>query len=65
MYGITETPPPGGTKPVVTITTSAAKNITAAAKAAMKGSQDNAEIKEAVCKVLQGYDWTLVPTATK
>ncbi|KAI5697547.1 transcription factor Sox-10 [Diaphorina citri] len=63
MYGITE--PPNGSKPVVTITTSAAKSITAAAKAAMKGPQDNAEIKEAVSKVLQGYDWTLVPTATK
>lgn len=64
MYGISE-PPCSGSKPVVTITTSAAKTITAAAKAKMKGGQDNTEIKEAVSKVLQGYDWTLVPTATK
>lgn len=26
---------------------------------------DNAEINEAVTKVLQGYDWTFAPLATK
>lgn len=26
---------------------------------------DKSEINEAVAKVLQGYDWTLVPIATK
>uniref|UniRef100_A0A8D8Z1K1 Transcription factor SOX-10 n=1 Tax=Cacopsylla melanoneura TaxID=428564 RepID=A0A8D8Z1K1_9HEMI len=63
MYGISVST--SGSKPVVTITTSAAKSLTAAARAAMKGPQDNKEIKDAVSKVLQGYDWTLVPTATK
>lgn len=33
-----------------------------------KGEQqklDKSEINDAVAKVLQGYDWTLVPIATK
>lgn len=28
-------------------------------------SQDKTEINDAVTKVLEGYDWTLVPIATK
>lgn len=28
-------------------------------------TQDKAQINEAVTKVLEGYDWTLVPIATK
>lgn len=53
-------------KPVVTITASAAASVTAAAKAAMnKALKDNAQINDAVSKVLDGYDWTLVPVAAK
>lgn len=57
----------GAVRPVVKITASAAATVAAAAKAAMNRSivQDNAEINEAVSKVLQGYDWTLVPIANK
>lgn len=29
------------------------------------GQLDKSEINDAVTKVLQGYDWTLVPIATK
>ncbi|XP_046659915.1 transcription factor SOX-10-like [Homalodisca vitripennis] len=56
-----------GTRPVVTITASAAASVAAAAKAAIarSPSPDNVEINEAVSKVLQGYDWTLVPVASK
>jgi len=53
-------------KPVVTITASAAASVTAAAKAAMnKALKDNVQINDAVSKVLQGYDWTLVPVPVK
>lgn len=53
-------------KPVVTITASAAASVTAAAKAAMnKALEDNVQINDAVSKVLQGYDWTLVPVPVK
>lgn len=53
-------------KPKVTITASAAASVTAAAKAAMnKALKDNAEINDAVSKVLDGYDWTLVPVPAK
>lgn len=58
-------PGPSG-KPVVTITASAAASVTAAAKAAMnKALKDNVQINDAVSKVLQGYDWTLVPVPVK
>lgn len=58
-------PGPSG-KPVVKITASAAASVTAAAKAAMnKALKDNVQINDAVSKVLQGYDWTLVPVAVK
>lgn len=53
-------------KPKVTITASAAASVTAAAKAAMnKALKDNVEINDAVSKVLDGYDWTLVPVPAK
>lgn len=53
-------------KPVVTITASAAASGSAAAKAAMhKALKDNAPINNAVSKVLQGYDWNLVPVPAK
>lgn len=57
----------GAVRPIVKITASAAATVAAAAKAAMNRNmvQDNAEINEAVSKVLQGYDWTLVPIANK
>ncbi|XP_054287722.1 transcription factor Sox-10-like [Macrosteles quadrilineatus] len=52
---------------MVTITASAAASVAAAAKAviARPASPDNVQINEAVSKVLQGYDWTLVPIASK
>ncbi|VVC24801.1 High mobility group box domain,Sox developmental protein N-terminal [Cinara cedri] len=53
-------------KPVVTITASAAASGMAAAKAAMnKALKDNVPINVAVSKVLQGYDWNLVPVPAK
>nr|CAD7406684.1 unnamed protein product [Timema cristinae] len=56
-------------RPVLAITASAAASVAAAAAAAMeRGAADRArdkpEIVDAVTKVLEGYDWTLVPTAT-
>ncbi|XP_023705462.1 transcription factor Sox-10 [Cryptotermes secundus] len=60
---------------VVTITASTAASVAAAAAAAISGERasligtssdaDKTEINEAVTKVLEGYDWTLVPIATK
>jgi len=62
---LTKSVSPSG-KPVVTITASAAASVTAAAKAAMnKELKNNAQIDDAVSKVLQGYDWTLVPVPDK
>ncbi|XP_050434606.1 transcription factor SOX-9-like isoform X2 [Adelges cooleyi] len=58
-------PGPSGKKPVVTITASAAASVTAAARAAMNKDKDNVQINDAVSKVLQGYDWTLVPVMAK
>lgn len=65
-------------RPVVTITASAAASVAAAAAAAISSDRtsftgtsatpidvDKTEINEAVTKVLEGYDWTLVPVATK
>jgi hypothetical protein len=64
-------------RPVVAITASAAASVAAAAAAAISsdracigvpgtpGDGDKTEINEAVTKVLEGYDWTLVPIATK
>ncbi|KAJ9587173.1 hypothetical protein L9F63_019310 [Diploptera punctata] len=68
-----------GTRPVVAITASAAASVAAAAAAAINSDRttlgggtpaqtidaDKSEINEAVTKVLEGYDWTLVPIATK
>ncbi|PSN45112.1 hypothetical protein C0J52_18781 [Blattella germanica] len=65
-----------GSRPIVTITASAAASVAAAAAAAISSDRsthiavapqdaDKTEINEAVAKVLQGYDWTLVPIATK
>ncbi|KAL1129408.1 hypothetical protein AAG570_013935 [Ranatra chinensis] len=61
-------------RPVVSITASAAASVAAAAKAAIarphhhtnpnNNQLDNPHINEAVSKVLQGYDWTLVPVVT-
>ena len=64
-------------RPVVTITASAAASVAAAAAAAINsdrasfigttgtpGDGDKTEINDAVTKVLEGYDWTLVPIAT-
>ncbi|XP_066992574.2 transcription factor SOX-9-like [Anabrus simplex] len=70
LRGGGESPEPGTSpsspRPVVTITASAAASVAAAAAAAMdRGMPDKSEINEAVTKVLKGYDWTLVPTATK
>ena len=58
---------PGGRGPmnVVSITASAAASVAAAAKESLLPAQDNPQINEAVSKVLQGYDWTLVPVVTK
>jgi len=65
-------------RPVVAITASAAASVAAAAAAAISsdrascigatgtpGDVEKTEINEAVTKVLEGYDWTLVPIATK
>jgi hypothetical protein len=69
---------PPASRAVVTITASAAASVAAAAAAAISGDRasligtsaatsdgDKTEINEAVTKVLEGYDWTLVPIATK
>lgn len=52
-------------KPVVTITASAAANVTAAAKAALNQPAENGQIYDAVNEVLGGYDWALVPVTVK
>jgi hypothetical protein len=65
-------------RPVVSITASTAASVAAAAAAAISGDRtlligtsaasadgDKTEINDAVTKVLEGYDWTLVPIATK
>ncbi|XP_021918807.1 transcription factor SOX-10-like [Zootermopsis nevadensis] len=65
-------------RPVVTICASTAASVAAAAVAAIGGDRtsligtsvapgdaDKTEINEAVTKVLEGYDWTLVPIVTK
>ncbi|XP_069702071.1 transcription factor Sox-10-like [Periplaneta americana] len=67
-----------GPRATVTITASAAASVAAAAAAAIGSERasliattaagsdgDKTEINEAVTKVLEGYDWTLVPIATK
>lgn len=55
------------TRPVLNITASSVASVTAAAKAAIGRAkiQENDQINNAVSKVLQGYDWTLVPMASK
>lgn len=58
---------------VVNITTGTASSVAAAAAASMQNAgtsvnapiPDKTEINDAVTKVLEGYDWTLVPIATK
>jgi hypothetical protein len=73
--------PDAASRQVVTITASTAASVAAAAAAAIGGGGgdrtslidtsaapsdgDKTEINEAVTKVLEGYDWTLVPIATK
>ena len=66
-------------RPVVTISASAAASVAAAAAASINtdratlvggtpvqsGDADKSQINDAVTKVLEGYDWTLVPIATK
>lgn len=56
------------TKPVINISAGVAAKVTAAAKSAVgraKIQQENDPINKAVSKVLQGFDWTLVPTTAK
>lgn len=73
------TPSVSNSRPVVSITAGTASSVAAAAAATIQNSSqtsgagtpivgaavDKTEINEAVTKVLQGYDWTLVPIATK
>lgn len=60
------------TRPVVSITASQAATVAALAvvemdrgRAAAAKQAEKTEINAAVAKVLEGYDWTLVPIATK
>ncbi|XP_075224611.1 uncharacterized protein LOC142326211 [Lycorma delicatula] len=57
----------GTSRPVLNISANTVANVTAAAKAAVNRAkiQENEQINKAVIKVLQGYDWTLVRTASK
>nr|XP_018898911.1 PREDICTED: transcription factor Sox-9-A-like [Bemisia tabaci] len=54
-------------RPIVTITSSAVPGTgVASCRSGGKTTQlDNAEINQAVTKVLDGYDWTLVPVVTR
>lgn len=63
---------PGGTRGVVTlsISASAAASSSGAVVATVAPMQQNVSVKgteidNAVCRVLQEYDWTVVPIATK
>lgn len=55
---------------IVAATATSIQINTSASSAPLPGSVpspqlDKSEINDAVTKVLKGYDWTLVPTATK
>lgn len=61
----------GVTTSTAAAVTATAAQLTASATSTSSGGAapspqlDKSEINDAVTKVLKGYDWTLVPTATK